>query len=318
METYCDVGYLLINCRDTIGKKENLYTTVFNMNAKCNDSIELPMPSKNRRSSSFASTSSPWFRRNSSLSPAMIQSENFSVYESSSYSYGGSRYNIISLKESQGFVFNQDLFASPFQQLRALVEEKRIRTKSGSFSNTKGRIGSHNASNILPGYNSHSKVKIEMSFEGQRPYNGRLRRHTSHDISRPFSIRNICSDDNAILDDENDDCDDTHDLSANDEDDSISRAIPGASHVSRRAHDQDVFMEEEEAEEEDYNIGEDEEVEEADEDDDEEEEGDDDDDDYRVDTNEDMDTGENARTSVYRVKVTDILVNEDDESIFPL
>lgn len=82
-------------------------------------------PAIRRRNSSFTSLSSPWFRRKSLLSPAMIQNENFSVYESPSY-FTGSSYNIISLKESQGFVFNQNLFASPYQQQKSQLNERRL------------------------------------------------------------------------------------------------------------------------------------------------------------------------------------------------
>lgn len=80
-----------------------------------------------RRSSSFTSSSSPWIRRNSLLSQSMIQNENISVYDSPSF-YSDSSYNIISLKECQGFIFNQDLFALPYQQLRSLANERKIRT----------------------------------------------------------------------------------------------------------------------------------------------------------------------------------------------
>ena len=82
-------------------------------------------PTIRRRNSSFTSLSSPWFRRKSLLSRAMAQNENFSVYESPSY-FTGSSYNIISLRESQGFVFNQDLFASPYQQQKSQLNERRL------------------------------------------------------------------------------------------------------------------------------------------------------------------------------------------------
>lgn len=58
----------------------------------------------------------------------MINSENISIYEPSNYYQED--YNIISLKESQGFIFNQDLFASPYQQLKSLANEKKLRSLS--------------------------------------------------------------------------------------------------------------------------------------------------------------------------------------------
>ena len=58
----------------------------------------------------------------------MIQNEIFQVYESPYYytttTKRNAAYSIISLKECQGFIFNQDLFATPFQQLRSLAIEK--------------------------------------------------------------------------------------------------------------------------------------------------------------------------------------------------
>ncbi|MCP8715887.1 MAG: hypothetical protein M5E90_00535 [Asgard group archaeon] len=127
-----------------------------------------------RRNSSLANSSSPWFRRNSFLSNSMIENENFQVYESS-YS---NNYNIISLKEYQGFIFNQDLFATPYQQLRSLAIEKTRRLNSMSHGNSGG--------------------------------NTCLRRHTSYHPQRPNlneSKRNsIDTDDNdvAIEDDDED------------------------------------------------------------------------------------------------------------------
>ncbi|RCK66072.1 hypothetical protein Cantr_01752 [Candida viswanathii] len=123
-----------------------------------------------RRNSSLASTSSPWFRRNSFLSNSMIQNENFQVYESSY----NNNYNIISLKEYQGFIFNQDLFATPYQQLRSLAIEKTRRLNSMSNGNNSAC----------------------------------LRRHTSYHPQRPSlneSKRNSEDNDVAIEDDDEDD-----------------------------------------------------------------------------------------------------------------
>ncbi|KAI5957299.1 hypothetical protein KGF54_000227 [Candida jiufengensis] len=105
-----------------------------------------------RRNSSFANSSSPWFRRNSFLSPSMIQNENFSVYESNNNYYSinnnpngfNSNYSIISLRECQGFLFNQDLFASPYQQVKAKSNERRLSSATNSATTTaKTKIRRH-------------------------------------------------------------------------------------------------------------------------------------------------------------------------------
>ena len=74
----------------------------------------------------------PWVRRQSFLLATMIGDENYSVYELRSF-FAEGNFHILSLKECQGFVFNQDLFALPYQQLRSLATE-RIRTLSYSGS----------------------------------------------------------------------------------------------------------------------------------------------------------------------------------------
>lgn len=81
-----------------------------------------------RRRSSINSLYSPFTRRRSFLSRNMIENESLQCYKLSSYS---SSYNYInhndrnnenipsfsiSLSESQGFIWNQDLFASEYQQ----------------------------------------------------------------------------------------------------------------------------------------------------------------------------------------------------------
>lgn len=76
---------------------------------------------KLERRSSFASPSSSFARRRSFLSPSMISNEKHTVYEL----HNGMGYNTpsfsISLKESQGFSWNQDLFASQYQQQSSAV-----------------------------------------------------------------------------------------------------------------------------------------------------------------------------------------------------
>lgn len=139
-----------------------------------------------RRNSSFASTSSPWFRRNSFLSPSMIDSENYSVYECPNYFNDSSSnlYNIISLKEYQGFIFNQDLFASPYQQLKSLANERKYRTFSFNHSK-KSRSNSY--SNLI---SNGSKIS---------------RRHTSHLDSRPTFLSSNAKINDLAIDDDDDD-----------------------------------------------------------------------------------------------------------------
>lgn len=87
--------------------------------------------SPKRKAQSFLSFSlalSPFVRRNSFLSKSMIDDEEALVYEAHSYFSQDKSYNIISLRESQGFIFNQDLFATPVQQLRSIA--KRMRSVS--------------------------------------------------------------------------------------------------------------------------------------------------------------------------------------------
>ncbi|EMG49278.1 hypothetical protein G210_0017, partial [Candida maltosa Xu316] len=95
-----------------------------------------------RRNSSFANESSPWFRRNSFLSPSMIQNEDFQVYETNNYynNYNTNSYSIISLKECQGFIFNQDLFATPYQQSRCLESQNQQQQQQEQQSPSKYKV----------------------------------------------------------------------------------------------------------------------------------------------------------------------------------
>ena len=134
-----------------------------------------------RRSSSFTSSSSPWIRRNSFLSPSMIQNENFSVYDSPSF-YSDSSYNIISLKECQGFIFNQDLFALPYQQLRSLANEKKIRALSGRSVTRKGSVTRTSCS---PNFGDSEHVQ-NLPGPGENPLEIQTaRRYTSYHPPRP-------------------------------------------------------------------------------------------------------------------------------------
>jgi len=73
------------------------------------------------RRSSFASPSSSFARRRSFLSPSMISNEKHTAYElHNGYGFNAPAFSI-SLKESQGFSWNQDLFASQYQQQSSAI-----------------------------------------------------------------------------------------------------------------------------------------------------------------------------------------------------
>lgn len=102
----------------------------------------------------------------------MIGDENYSVYELRSF-FAEGNFHILSLKECQGFVFNQDLFALPYQQLRSLATE-RIRTLSYSGSC---------APKALPGRRGPQ-----------------ARRHTLYHERRPW-LSDVAGDDTDAVDD---------------------------------------------------------------------------------------------------------------------
>lgn len=103
-------------------------------------------------------------RRSSFLSQNMTQNESFSVYDSYTFTRGPASYHIISLKESQGFLFNQDLFASTYQQLRTLLREKHMRELA-----SKKRSKSHSSTLRWPASVS-------------RPHQKQPRRHTTYGL----------------------------------------------------------------------------------------------------------------------------------------
>lgn len=109
------------------------------------------------------------------------------MYESHSYYPETATYNIISLKECQGFVFNQDLFASPYQQLRLLANEKRYRALS---------FLAHRSPRLRYGYKGKSATSsgLESCVGSPDPAEQRRRRHTSHMESRPSFFESPGSD----------------------------------------------------------------------------------------------------------------------------
>lgn len=111
----------------------------------------------------------------------MIQSEDISIYETPSFM--GGNHSIISLKEAQGFIFNQDLFASPYQQLQAAARERRLR--AASFSDQKRSFKSPNS--------------LQQQGMDTR------RRHTSYDNRRPVFVTSYSRMDHGQDHDEDDD-----------------------------------------------------------------------------------------------------------------
>lgn len=145
------------------------------MYSKSESAIAPPARSpKGLQNDTFTSDSSPWFRRNSFLSQSMIDDENSSVYDSHSFFPDASSYNIISLKECQGFLFNQDLFATPYQQLRSVAREKRLRALSFSHK-----------------LKSKSRSNSSSTSCSSSPAPAKQRRHTSYDPRPQFLISNI-------------------------------------------------------------------------------------------------------------------------------
>lgn len=219
----------------------------------------------------FTSTSSPWYRRNSFLSKSMIEDENSSVYDSHSFFPDASSYNIISLRECQGFLFNQDLFATPFQQLRSVAREKRIRALSFSQAKTK----------------SKSRSNSSFSSCSSSPKASKQRRHTSHEVRPQFRVSSIRGG-SAVEDD----------LMEIDE-------FPPA---LQRSVVVDEYEELGDAIRDDYD-GDSDGI-------DSEEDGDEDDDDEVQDDDPD-ESDYGFMNGHYNVKVTDIIVNEDDTSFLP-
>ena len=279
-----------------------------------------------RRNSSFAAPNSPWFRRNSFLSQTMIQDEDCSVYESN---YGGfyssfstpssssleqkgvfnnnrgtphfSNYAIISLRECQGFLFNQDLFATPYQQVRSKANAKRY---SMSLQREKKAL-------LRRGSRGHSTTPHDIR-------NHKNRRHTSYHPQRP-QLLNIGEkvgngtgkdEDGAIIDEDDTDEEmhDAQEVLENPNGNTISNQTR-AGRNDRFEEDGGEGQEDENDSEMDEVDDDEEEEEEDDEEDDEEEE----EDDYR----EMHAYGGDYNNRRYRVKVTDILLDEEDNDIFP-
>lgn len=142
------------------------------------------MSEKERRLSPFTSPLSPWSIRNLVLSRAMIEDETPSIYESHSFFSDSAPHTIITLKKGQGFIFNQDLFATPYQQLRALAKERKIRAFSMSHAKAKG---------LSP--------KARSSSSSRSPSQPAQRRHTSYDPRPHFQARLLAKFDSAIDDD---------------------------------------------------------------------------------------------------------------------
>ncbi|SGZ55300.1 CIC11C00000000322 [Sungouiella intermedia] len=211
----------------------------------------------------FTSESSPWFRRNSFLSQSMIDNENSSVYDSYSFFPGTSSYSIISLKECQGFLFNQDLFATPYQQLRSVAREKRIRALSFSQRPT-----------------SKSRSNSSSTSCSSSPAPVKQRRHTSYNPRPQFNFAGFRG--GSAVDDDLMDIDEFPEA--------LQRSVVVDEYEEAVLGESDGLEGNDDAE-------------------------DDDDDD---DQNSEEDTSSYGFMSGhYNVRVTDIIVNEEDTSFLP-
>ena len=104
-----------------------------------------PIGIQKRRQSSFNSLYSPYTRRRSFLSKTMIENESVQCYKLSTYSANANSLNenipsySISLSESQGFLWNQDLFASSYQQSEAGVHNMMSMSDGSYYLGGSGR-----------------------------------------------------------------------------------------------------------------------------------------------------------------------------------
>ncbi|TID29982.1 hypothetical protein CANINC_001493 [Pichia inconspicua] len=98
-----------------------------------------PIGIQKRRKSSFNSIHSPYTRRRSFLSRSMLEAESLQCYKLPSYD-SETEESIpsfsISLSESQGFIWNQDLFATSYQQARAGVSNSLSMSDGTYLSNS--------------------------------------------------------------------------------------------------------------------------------------------------------------------------------------
>lgn len=91
----------------------------------------------------FNSLSSPYSKRKLFLSEDMLKNEDYHVYEISYWN------TVLSLKESQGFIFNQDFFADPHQQQRCLENERARRKAMSKGSKTDNTTKRENTSSTI-------------------------------------------------------------------------------------------------------------------------------------------------------------------------
>lgn len=73
------------------------------------------------------------------LSDNMLNDEKYRVYEPYGFFPDANRVPVLALTRCQGYIFNQDLFATPYQQLRSRALEQKMRSFSYSRESTKSR-----------------------------------------------------------------------------------------------------------------------------------------------------------------------------------
>lgn len=182
-----------------------------------------PIGIQKRRQSSFNSLYSPYTRRRSFLSKTMIENESVQCYKLSSYSSISSSLNenipsySISLSESQGFLWNQDLFASSYQQSEAGVHNMMSMSDGSYYLGGSGRSRNNE---ISQDHNSDSPlVDVIDVVIGNDDYNSDVEL-----VTEVVKVGNYGEDDE---DDEEDDEDDEDEHDVGDRDGNTANKVLG-------------------------------------------------------------------------------------------
>lgn len=213
------------------------------------------------------------------LSDNMLNDEKYRVYEPYGFFPDANRLPVLALTRCQGYIFNQDLFATPYQQLRSRALEQKTRTFS---------------------YSREAKSRSSLMSSTLRSF-VKQRRHTSYD-PRP-RVGSIFADELDIMD--------IDDGEVMEDDDDIEDA--GEEQESRLEEgDEDGEMEDVDGNEGDLDEDEDEDEEDEDGEDDDDEDGEDDD--YSMHFGG---YGGYLQLNAYKVKLVEIVVDPNDTSYLP-
>ena len=177
-----------------------------------NTSSTTPIGIQKQRRSSFKSLYSPMTRRGSFLSKSMLANESLQCYRLPNYrrfSSDGNDENLpsysIALSESQGFLWNQDLFASSYQQSEAGVSSM-LSMSDGSYYLNDSRSEAYHADT------NHSIVDVIDVVVSEDEYNSDVDIET-----QVFKVR----DEEEVPDTEEDDDEDEDEVEAEVELDNI-------------------------------------------------------------------------------------------------